>query len=142
MNKKKLFIMISLTLVLAITICLVAQETISADKCRIVRIHGYAYPGKNVRIEPDTIWAAQGTCVVWVNLARNQIRIVFEDGKKCADVTDAPTGFSLDAKSCYVTTFLPLGGTSSLRFSEKGTFDYVVEAFGGEVKEKGKIIVE
>ena len=69
--------------------------------------------------------------------------VVFEDGKSCVDVTDAPAGFTLNAKSCYVTSWIPFTGTSSLRFMEKGTYTYVVEAKGMQDKKvKGQIIVE
>ena len=57
------------------------------------------------------------------------------------------------AENCYVTNFIPLGGTSSLKFNDEGTFSYAVEVPGdgksagslglshGEVKGKGAIVV-
>jgi hypothetical protein len=52
-------------------------------------------------------------------------------------------GFSLNAQGCYVTNWMPFGGTSSLRFMEKGTYEYTVEAKKrGDVTAKGRIIVE
>jgi hypothetical protein len=46
-------------------------------------------------------------------------------------------------KICFVTSWVPFAGTSSLRFMEKGTYDNVVEStLKKGVKTKGKIIVE
>ena len=79
---------------------------------------------------------------MWVNFARDEVKIIFEEGKKCEDVTEAPSGFKLDAQNCYVTDYVKLGGTSSLKFNQQGTYDYEVKAFGKEATEKGQIIVE
>jgi hypothetical protein len=84
----------------------------------------------------------KGTVVIWNNWARStEVKIVFEDGKTCKDVTEAPMGFSMDAKACYVTTWVPLGGTSSLRFVHSGTYKYEVETNGG-IKTSGKIVIQ
>ena len=94
-----------------------------------------------IRLEPETILVSKGTCVIWNNWTGAQEVIVkFEEGKKCDDVTDAPVGFKLDAANCFVTDLIPFGGTSSLRFVEEGSYDYVVEAL--KAKAKGKIIVK
>ena len=69
--------------------------------------------------------------------------LYFKEGKNCADVTSFPTAFSLNSQGCYVTSWIPLAGTSSLRFMQKGTYEYLIEAkgrLGGEIK--GKIKVE
>ena len=88
------------------------------------------------------MWLDKGTCVVWVNWVRTEeIKITFEDGKTCKDVTDAPLGFKMTEDNCYVTNWVPLGGTSSLRFMEKGTFKYEIEASKG-VRERGEIHVQ
>ena len=84
----------------------------------------------------------QGACVIWVNWGQDNVQVKFREGKKCEDVTEGPTGFKLDAENCYVTDFLPLGATSSLKFNEEGTYDYEVtwENQKGLVA-KGKIMV-
>ena len=75
----------------------------------------------------------------WVK-ARN-VQIKFEDGKTCDDVTDAPSKFKMDIKGCYVTSWIKLGGTSSLRFNQAGTFKYSVERDDQGIKTLGTIVV-
>jgi hypothetical protein len=70
----------------------------------------------------------KGDCVVWLNRSRGEdFRIVFKEGKKCQDMTESPVGFRMDWKSCYVTDYLDFGRTSSLVFSQAGTFKYEIE---------------
>lgn len=71
------------------------------------------------------------------------IQVVFEEGKACKDVSLSPktSGFLLNAKSCYVTTFLSYAGTSSLKFTDTGTFEYTIVSEDGKVLTKGKIMV-
>ena len=77
--------------------------------------------------------------MIWFNRsAANEVKVIFEEGKKCSSVSNAPVGFSLDHEQCYVTSWIPFWGTSSLRFMEKGTFAYAIEVTGGELGEKGK----
>jgi hypothetical protein len=143
MNKKILSVAIGLAFFLMLTSFLANQETVSAQECRLVRLHGGI--GANVseiRIEPRTLWISKGTCVIWSNWVRtDEVKVVFEEGKKCEDVTDAPAGFTLDTDTCYVTDWISLGGTSSLKFNEAGTYKYVVEAAGGTIKSRGEISV-
>lgn len=54
----------------------------------------------------------------------------------------AATGFKMDFSGCYLTDFLPLGGTSSLRFTEEGSYDYEIEAKGATYRSKGLIVVK
>jgi hypothetical protein len=97
-----------------------------------------------VRIVPETLSIDKGTVVIWINAARatDCLKIVFEDGKKCEDVTDAASGF-LTEGPCYVTSWVTFGGTSSLKFNEEGTYDYFVDAkgHGPEARKKGTIVV-
>jgi hypothetical protein len=70
------------------------------------------------------------------------MKVVFEDGKKCSSVSEAPVGFSLDHENCYITSFMPFGGTSSLRFMQEGSYGYTIE--GPDLprgKVKGTILV-
>lgn len=57
------------------------------------------------------------------------------------EATRAPAGFRVDAMNCYVTDYIPLGGTGSLMFTNRGTFDYEVEAPGADTK-RGRITVK
>ena len=142
-KKQILLTAIGMIFVFAMTIFLVNQAAVDAQECRLIRIHGGAMGSVDrIEIEPKTSWVAKGTCVIWNNWVRtNEIKIVFEEGKKCEDMTDAPVGFKMDAANCYVTTWVPLGGTSSLKFNEEGTFEYAIEAKGGP-KAGGKIVVQ
>ena len=143
MNKKKLMIVMGFIFVFAMLILLSKLGTIFAQECRIIKIHGRTeHP--SIMIEPETIFLSKGDCVVWFNrFTAEDVKVTFEEGKKCVDVTNAPIGFSLNAQSCYVTSWMPFVGTSSLRFIEKGTYDYTVEAKNiGGVKAKGRIVVE
>jgi len=143
MSKKILSVAVVLALILGLTTLLKNQETISAQECRLIRLYGgVAGNVAEIRIEPNSIWISKGTCVIWSNWVRtDEVKVVFEDGKKCEDVTDAPVGFSMNADNCYVTDWISLGGTSSLRFNEAGTYQYVVEAAGGTIKARGEIAV-
>ena len=129
-------IVLSFALVFSFLSTSFAQET------RIVRLHGgTSYSTNSIRIEPATLQISKGGVVVWNNWAKtSEVKIIFEEGKICQDVTAAPMGFTLDAKQCFVTTWTPLGGTSSLRFTQAGKYRYVVEASGG-VRSKGTIHV-
>ena len=120
------------------------QQVINAQECRIVRIYGGAGEDiKEIRLEPERMIASKGTCVIWVNWVRDdEVKIVFDEGQKCDDMTDAPIWFKPEhVKGCYLTSWVPLGGTSSLRFNQAGTFDFTVETSGGR-KVIGSIVVE
>lgn len=125
----------------------IKSEILDAQECRIVRISG----GTGVQtdglwIDPDVLMVPKGSCVIWINWVRKEdVTVKFEEGKKCQDVTDAPTGFSMNTEGCYVTSWIPLGGTSSLTFKEAGTYEYVAYTRlgyeAGGVIAKGKIVV-
>lgn len=121
-----------------------------AQEHRLVRILGALSTGaaelkQPITLDPPTLSIPKGTVVTWLNWSRNSecVQISFEDGKRCEDGTEAPSGFSMRTDGCYVTSWISFGGTSSLLFTEPGTFSYVVEAkTGGEVrKETGQIVV-
>ena len=82
--------------------------------------------------------------MVWFNrVFTDEVMVTFKEGKKCLDVTNAPMGFTLDAETCYVTSWMPFAGTSSLRFMEKGTYEYTVKAKDWKgITAKGRIVVE
>jgi hypothetical protein len=147
MDKRRHVVMvIGIAFICAMTFFFLNQKTANAQQCRIIRIHGdttghTAQAPDKAWLEPKTLFVDKGSCVIWLNWIRtNEIKIIFEEGKKCEDMTDAPVLFSLDAANCYVTTWVPLGGTSSLRFNEEGTFEYTIEVRGG-TKAKGTILV-
>jgi len=134
-RKRFLVTVLGMALVFSAVILITNLDSSNAGECRIVRISGPAY-----NLEPNTMLIKGGTCVVWINFARVPgVQVVFEEGKACEDVTDAPVGFKLDAKNCYVTNFIDFAATSSLLFNEKGVFRYILKA--GQEKVNGKIIV-
>ena len=92
------------------------------EKCLPVYIRSHA------GVEPEVLNVAKGDCVVWINWNQGEnIRVIFKEGKKCADVTKAPTRFKQDFSGCYLTDYLSFGETSSLVFAETGRFNYEVE---------------
>ncbi len=96
-----------------------AQEK---EKCVPVYIRSHA------GIEPQTLNVDKGDCVVWINWTRGEdAKVIFREGKKCAEMTKSPTGFKPDFSGCYLTEFLAFGETASLVFAEAGRFDYEVE---------------
>ena len=141
MNKSRLLIAMGLAFILFITLFPLAQETVTAgEECRIIRIMGKDQYG-GMRLEPEYVTVTKGACVIWTNWSRGlEVAIEFEDGKTCEDVTDAAMDFSLNERSCYVTTYLALGQTSSLRFMQKGSYNYNVVTKGGQ-KLQGQIRV-
>lgn len=144
MDKNRCLIrVIGITLILVMTYFLAYPEAIKAkEECLSVKIFGQAVPGVSIWIEPETLTISKGTCVVWINWARaTQVTLKFREGKKCAEATQAPVGFRMDAINCYVSDRILLGGTASLLFTKDGTFDYEVEVAAGNVK-RGRIIVK
>jgi len=147
-RKKTLTLMFVLTLFFTTCVFLAGQNIALADECKIITIKGGGRSGVSTSLgsiisaDPKSLHVTAGTCVVWVNFAHaNEVRVVFKDGKACSDVTDTPRGFSLDDQQCYVTNYLPLGGTSSLIFDNEGEYEYILE-HGREETATGRIIVK
>jgi len=143
MKKKRLVIALGVSFVVAIMIGLLSLEIVSAQECRIIKIQGRA-DQRSIMIDPESIFVSKGDCVVWFNrFAADEVMVKFDEGKRCVDVTQAPMGFSLNEQSCYVTSYLPFTGTSSLRFMQPGTYNYTVHA--KNIKDswnKGSIVVK
>ena len=78
-----------------------------------------------------------------ISPSTSKVKITFEDGKTCTDITDASVGFKHDEKrGCYFTeTYIEPGGTASLQFTKKGNVEYIVDAEGRSEKPKGQIKV-
>jgi plastocyanin len=139
---RKIFssILLGIILISTVVIFVLSQGTSNAEECRMIKIQGQPGGQATLTLEPDTIIVNKGTCVIWVNFARTEeVQVIFEQGKVCEDVTEASVGFKLDAKNCYVTNYIPFGGTSSLLFKEPGEFKYILKA--GVESLNGKIIV-
>ena len=128
----------AILLVIAVIVTAISVNNSGAQDCRVIRIQGLA-SHDSIRVEPETISISKGTCVIWFNRASaNEVKILFKDGKKCSDVTDSAVGFSLDSSNCFVTTWIPFGGTSSLRFMQAGSYEYQIQITAGGIDEKAK----
>jgi len=147
---QKRVVVTALLLVFSTTLVLIDRAPADAQEQQMVRILGGISSGaselkKPISIEPPILTISKGGVVTWLNWSRNSecVQVIFEDGKSCDDSSDAPSGFNMKADGCYVTSWITFGGTSSLHFTQPGTFTYTVEAkTGGEVrKTTGKILV-
>jgi plastocyanin len=84
------------------------------EKCSIITIQDQE------PVSPATFKVNTGDCVVWVNWSNGKIiRIVFKEGKKCADAVKSASGFKIDRKGCFITGFFAYGNTASLVFSNR-----------------------
>ena len=142
MHKKGLVVVMGLALLMSLSLVLFNHADVSALEVQLIRIHGTTEGAqKTLFVEPNAATVKKGGIVIWVNEgAIDEVKVSFEEGKKCADVTSATKAFNLEA-ACFVTTWIPLGGTTSLKFNEGGTFNYAVETNDG-VQVKGKILVK
>lgn len=128
-----------------LVITLFAAPSLSvAEDAQIVLIFKAKGDNSELRLNPPDLYVKKGTIVVWMNsVVDEEVQVVFRDGKTCKDVSFSPVekGFSLDSKSCYVTSFIPYASTSSLQFTDTGSFHYAVSNLSGKTMGKGKIIV-
>ena len=139
MKKKSLLYKLGLGSVLAMVILIANLGDVKAQDCRVARIGGMVLHD-SISVEPERMLISKGTCVIWFNRASaTNVKIKFEDGKTCAAATEAPVQFKMDDYGqCFVTSWVPFGGTSSLTFKEKGTYDYVIEMAPGGPEDLGK----
>jgi len=140
MKKKKLIIVVGVIFVCAMIFLLTNTVRVNAQECRIARIIGMDIHN-SIRVEPATLTVSKGDCVVWFHRATGpNLQIVFAEGKTCANATDDPQGqFKEGYGQCYVSSWIPFAGTSSLRFNEKGSYNYTIESVTGEGPEaRGK----
>lgn len=143
MNKETMLILTFLALIFAIAFVLAQREATGASDTRDIRIRGGAAQSFNqVYLEPPTVWVSKDTVVRWNNWARGfETRPTFEDDKKCQTAAKSLIGFELkEAKACFVSHLMPQGSTTSFRFLETGTYEYVVEGSRG-IKARGRIVV-
>jgi len=133
---------LGLTLIIAVFFTGLKPNLSSALNFQIIKVHSQASgDAHKLQVAPDPVEVLKGTVVIWLNSTEGrEIKVVFEEGKRCADVTSGASGFNYDS-ACYVTTWVPTGGTTSLQFNEAGTFEYGVESEGLPAQ-KGKIIVQ
>ena len=94
-------------------------------------------------LDPPTLQVDKETIVVWLSgVPKEDVQVIFMEGKTCRDVTANPSEFQLnEKKGCYVTSFMGFAETSSLPFMESGTYRYYVATATGQIKARGTIIV-
>ncbi len=98
-------------------------------------------------LRPARLTSTPGTTVVWVNNSRFPIEILFPD-KKVVLACGAPVNFFVDSHGNYESNKIPSGGTASLCFLEKGTYEYRISAsttfYTGRIQRerKGTIVIE
>lgn len=141
LKPKVLFVMF----VVFAAMCFSYAGTVFAEDASIVQIFKSSGDKNELSLAPPELFVKKNTVVIWMNgIQGEEIQVVFKDGKSCKDVSFSPDlkGFSLDSKSCYVTSFIPYAATSSLQFTEKGTFEYSVANATGRISGKGKITVQ
>lgn len=129
-----------------VSVVLVNHGAALATEAKIIKIEPVENKaGKLVGmfIDPKKLVIEKDTIVIWLSgIPGQEIQVIFEEGKTCQDVTADPYQFKLNAAtSCYVTNWIPYGASSSLRFPESGTFDYVVTTEDGKMKFPGKLVI-
>jgi len=150
-NLNRLFLPFLMTLGIAIGVFLdnqtfAEQKPVNAELVKIMP----DFKGKTVQgfhVDPAITNIKKGTMVLWMNgVPGQEVQVIFEDGKTCRDISANPSqkfpGFFLDARSCYVTSFLPYTGTSVLQFTEEGSYEYDVVTEDGKMNAKGQIVVK
>ena len=101
-------------------------------------------------VDPVNLNSTPGTTVIWVNFSKTPVELLFLD-KKVTTACGSPVNFFVGEGGAYESGKIPYGGTASLCFTQKGTYEYVVTvnttyykpAFGGlEKQHKGVIIIK
>lgn len=117
----------------------------NSSDIKVIKIYKSKTEKGDLVLDPPVIYVNKGTVIIWTNGidGKEEVQVVFADGKRCKVVSFSPAqnGFSLDAKACYATIFMPYASTSSLKFLDIGTFEYSVATQDEKKKVKGKIIV-
>ena len=143
MNTGKLVLIIAVFL-LAFGLVMGAQNTVLAVDAQLIQVSSSG-EGKMAKltIDPADAHVKKDAIVIWLSAVQpEEIKIEFADGKKCKSVTAHAVGFDLDQERwCYVTSYVPFAGSSSLQFTEVGTYEYSIYTKEGATA-KGKIIVE
>ncbi|MBN2466961.1 MAG: hypothetical protein JXD19_02320 [Deltaproteobacteria bacterium] len=141
MNKARLVIAAGLVILFSLVIGMVDYGR--CDSLQIInsRIRVQVVDGKKqISIEPATIKLVKGGVVIWFNAApTEEIRVIFEEGKRCQELTSPSRHFNLEA-SCYVASWVGSNETTVLKFNESGTFKYTVQTPDG-VEAQGEVVV-
>lgn len=77
-------------------------------------------------IKPPDIVSTPGTAVIWINQTNTPHEVLFLD-KKVVMACSSPVNFFVGKDGAYESAKIPFGGTASLCFMEKGTYEYTVK---------------
>ena len=138
------FFLIGAVLVIAFGLVIGSQSTVLAQDSKLIKLHAVGEEElAGIFIDPTDTYVKKDTIVIWLSGIKDQdIKIEFADGKKCKSVTAHAVGFDLDKERwCYVTSFVPFAGTSSLQFTDMGEYLYKVYTKDG-ITASGRIVVE
>lgn len=119
--------------------------TVFAQDSKLIKIHAVGDEKlTGIFIDPVTAYIKKNTIVVWLSgIEEQDVAVEFADGKKCKSVTAHGMGFDLDKERwCYVTSFVPFAGSSTLQFVEAGEYVYKVVTKDGKISASAKLIVE
>jgi hypothetical protein len=144
MNMKTLLMRGAVFLVAA-GLFLTARGTTLAAEAKLVKIQPVG-DDKLVGfyIDPPNLQVDKKAIVVWLSgVMKEDIQVIFLEGKTCKDVTANPSAFQMnEKKGCYVTSFMSFGETSSLQFMQDGIYRYYVATATGNIKARGTITVK
>lgn len=141
---KKLFQLKGLGVLVVAVLVWGCSSAAWATNAALVKIYTAPTEEGKLILDPANLYITKNTVVIWMNgISEEQIQVIFQDGKACQDVTvsSREKGFGIDAKSCYVASLISYLSTSSLKFTEEGTFEYIVTTPDGKRAVKGKIYV-
>ena len=146
MNKRRILLIVAILSLVALlpgpsVLRSHAQETQTPNEVEIIKIRDVGYEGA-LRIEPSEVTIPVGTIIVWINMSRKaEPQIVFAEGMKCELSTEASSDFKQNERKCFITDYVQVGGSSSLKFIGPGEFRYEVVNKTGQ-KGTGTIIVK
>jgi plastocyanin len=142
--KRKILVQIMIPIV---SMCYVIGNSIAAEPRNELSMNGH----KTIRVKekegiiPQTVTLKPGETVKWVNLSLSEIEIHFIDGK-VLDAADHPIHFFICRDGTYESHKICPGCSASLRFQEKGSFDYLVTEsrtlHGGEKEFHGAMLIK
>ena len=143
--RNKTLLMRGAVLLLAAGLLLAARGPTFAAEAQIIKIQPVGEDKLvGFYLDPTILKVSKETIVVWLSgVPKEEIQVIFMEGKTCRDVTANPSAFQLnEKKGCYVTSFMGFAETSSLQFLQSGMYRYYVATVTGQIKARGTIIVQ
>ena len=134
---------LKLVLVALAILFLSAPSQLFAADASVIKVYNSTKDPAKMVLDPPDLFVTNGTVVIWMNgFEGAELEVSFEEGKACQDVTVSPVqwGFKM-SKTCYVMSYIPYAATSSLKFTQAGTFKYTVKTMDGKATASGQIIV-